>query len=137
MKKPLIAVTVVAMLGTVAVSCQKETSVITETTGTEQTAVYGVTYTVDGQSRYLLLHGDEELHLFLRGLVGMTREGHSVSVVNGYGPANEANTKEVVTYHAKDEDDAAAWMSQMIKDGYIVSSYFDEETGEIICIARK
>ena len=135
MKRTIITVALFAVLGTLAVSCQKET--LTELSPvTAQAETYLITYSVDGVSMQTRLNGDEELRAFLHRLTALAREGHRVTVRNE-NTAGQASTKEVVTYHTTSEDDANEWAAKMIRDGYEVEIDYDEKTGEFICTAIK
>ena len=135
MKKIFITVSLFAVLGTLAVSCQKET--LTELSPVAaQAETYLITYSVDGVSMQTRLNGDEELQTFFHRLTALAREGHRVTVRNE-NTVSQASTKEVVTYRTKSEEDAAEWLDKMYKDGYTVSIDYDDETGEFVCIAIK
>ena len=135
MKKTLTTVTLFAVLGTLAVSCQKET--LTELSPvTTQDETYLITYSVDGVSMQTRLNGDEALRAFLQRLTALAREGHRVTVRNE-NTVSQASTKEVVTYRTKSEDDASEWAAKMIMDGYAVEIDYDDKTGEYVCTAAK
>ena len=135
MKKTLTTVTLFAVLGTLAVSCQKET--LTELSPvTTQDETYLITYSVDGVSMQTRLNGDEALRAFLQRLTALAREGHRVTVRNE-NTVSQASTKEVVTYRTKSEDDANEWAAKMIRDGYEVEIDYDDKTGEYVCTAAK
>ena len=135
MKKTLTIVALFAVLGTLAVSCQKET--LTELSPvTTQDETYLITYSVDGVSMQTRLNGDEALRAFLQRLTALAREGHRVTVRNE-NTVSQASTKEVVTYRTKSEDDASEWAAKMIMDGYAVEIDYDDKTGEYVCTAAK
>ena len=135
MKKTLTTVTLFAVLGTLAVSCQKET--LTELSPvTTQDETYLITYSVDGVSMQTRLNGDEALRAFLHRITALARQGHRVTVRNE-NTVSQASTKEVVTYRTKSEDDASEWAAKMIMDGYAVEIDYDDKTGEYVCTAAK
>ena len=135
MKKIFITVALFAVLGTLAVSCQKET--LTELSPVAaQAETYLLTYSVDGISMQTQLNGDEELRAFLRRLTALARQGHRVTVRNA-NALSQSFSKERVEYRTKSEDDANEWAQKMIKDGYEVAIDYDDETGEFVCVAIK
>ena len=135
MKKTLTTVTLFAVLGSLATSCQKET--LTELSPvTTQDETYLITYSVDGVSMQTRLNGDEALRAFLQRLTALAREGHRVTVRND-NTVSQASTKEVITYHTTSEDDANEWAAKMIRDGYEVEIDYDDKTGEYVCTAAK
>lgn len=136
MKKTFITVALFAVLGTLAVSCQKE-NINSLSSVTSQTAeTYLIAYSVDGVSMQTQLNSDEELRAFLRTLTALAREGHRVTVRNA-NAVGQSLSKERVEYRTKSEDDANEWVQKMMKDGYAVSMSYDDETGEFICVAIK
>lgn len=135
MKKVVVTVALFAVLGTLAVSCQKET--LTELSPVAaQAETYLLTYSVDGISMQTQLNGDKELRAFLRRLTALARQGHRVTVRNA-NALSQSFTKERVEYRTKSEDDANEWAQKMIKDGYEVAIDYDDETGEFVCVAIK
>ncbi|MBR3633226.1 MAG: hypothetical protein IKN51_01685 [Bacteroidaceae bacterium] len=135
MKKVVVTVALFAVLGTLAVSCQKET--LTELSPVAaQAETYLLTYSVDGISMQTQLNGDEELRAFLRRLTALARQGHRVTVRNA-NALSQSFSKERVEYRTKSEDDANEWAQKMIKDGYEVAIDYDDETGEFVCVAIK
>ena len=136
MKKKMITVALFAVLGTLAVSCQKENMMEPLVYEMETEGTYLITYSIDGVSQQVRLSGDEELRAFLRRLTALAREGHRVSV-RKTNTNSQASTKEVITYHTTSEDDANEWAAKMLNDGYDVTIDYDEKTGEFICIAIK
>lgn len=136
MKKTIITVALLAVLGTMAVSCQKETISELSPIATQSATAYTVTYYVDGVRLQTRVNNDEELSLLLNQLAVLAREGHRVAVHKG-DTASLSVTKEKVTFHTNSKEEAVAWCNSMLLDGYYVEMYFDEATGEYICIATK
>jgi hypothetical protein len=136
MKQKVITIALLAALGTLAVSCQKENiNELSPVTLQAETA-YTVTYYVDGERFQSRMNNDEELTLLLNRLAALARGGHRVAVYKG-DTASQSITKEKITFRTRDENKAAIWAEQMIQDGYNVEIYFDEGTGEYVCIATK
>lgn len=135
MKKTFITVALFSVLGTLAVSCQKET--LTELSPvTMQAETYLIAYSVDGMSMQTQVNGDEELRAFLRTLTALAREGHRVTVRDS-NATSLSITKERVEFRTTSEDEANEWAFKMTKDGYTVTIDYDNNTGEFICVAVK
>ncbi len=64
MKKAFTTVALFAVLGTMAVSCQKENEFDRISVEAEQNAIYRVNYAVDGKTYHLTLIGDVAWHDF-------------------------------------------------------------------------
>ena len=136
MKRTIITATLLALLGTFAVSCQKEDlSNIPVVAGQEETTV-NVVYSINGEMFYTVLHGESAWHDFIKQMLALAREGYEVSFSRN-GNSLAASTKEKVTYVTKSEDDANDWARKMSNDGYIVTITYDDETGEFTCVAIK
>lgn len=136
MKKTFITVALFAVLGTLAVSCQKENINSLSSVTSQMAETYLIAYSVDGVSMQTQLNSDEELRAFLRTLTALAREGHRVTVRNA-NAVGQSLSKERVEYRTKSEDDANEWVQKMMKDGYAVSMSYDDEAGEFVCIAIK
>ena len=136
MKKKMITVALFAVLGTLAVSCQKENMMEPLAYEMETEVTYLITYSIDGVSQQVRLGSDTELANLLHRLTALAREGHRVTVRNE-NTVSQASTKEVITYRTKSEDDANEWVAKMLNDGYDVTIDYDDETGEFVCIAIK
>ena len=136
MKKTFITVALFAVLGTLAVSCQKENINSLSSVTSQMAETYLIAYSVDGVSMQTQLNSDEELRAFLRTLTALAREGHRVTMRNA-NAVGQSLSKERVEYRIKSEDDANEWVQKMMKDGYAVSMSYDDEAGEFVCIAIK
>lgn len=137
MKKVVTTIALFAVLGTLAVSCQKE-NIIDETAFVEESgARYTVRYTVDGVIRRITLVGDEAWRDFLNRMFAMAEEGHKVSFCKEEATSRVVSFKNVVTYTTKNHDDAYGWADKMIDEGYIVTISYDRETGVYTCEAIK
>ena len=136
MKRTIITVALLAVLGTMAVSCQKETINELSPVAAQSATVYTVTYYVDGARSQTVVNNNEELSLLLNWLATLAREGHRIVVHKG-DTASQSVTKEKVTFHTNSKEEAVAWCEAMTLDGYSVIMYFDEATGEYICIATR
>ena len=134
MKKTFITVALFAVLGTLAVSCQKENINSLSSVTSQMAETYLIAYSVDGVSMQTQLNSDEELRAFLRTLTALAREGHRVTVRNA-NAVGQSLSKERVEYRTKSEDDANEWVQKMMKDGYAVSMSYDDEAGEFVCKA--
>jgi len=137
MRKTLTTIALFAVLGTLAVSCQKENIIDETNIVAENDTVYKVSYTVDGVTHQLTLVGDEAWHDFLNRMVALAEEGHEVSFRNEEASLRAVSTKEKVTYTTTNQDEALVWSEMMIKDGYTVTISYDKASGIYTCIAIK
>lgn len=135
MRKTFTTIALFAVLGTLAVSCQKENIIDETNIVAENDSVYKVSYTVDGVTNQLTLVGEEAWHDFLNRMIAMAEEGHEVSFRNEDAASRVVSAKEKVTYTTSNHDEAYAWAEAMMKDGYAVSIHFDKETGIYTCYA--
>lgn len=135
MRKTFTTIALVAMLGALAVSCQKENIIDETPVVAENVTVYTVSYAVDGVTHQLTLVGDEAWHDFLNRMMALAEEGHEVTFRNEEAASRVVSTKEKVTFTTTNHDEAYAWAEAMLKDGYTVSIHFDKETGIYTCYA--
>ena len=133
MKKTIISVALLAVLTSLAVSCQKEEADITSATPStviaENDTLRTVVYTIDGVSYRLTLLGDEAWHDFLSRMFALAEEGRTVTFFNEEAASRCLPSKVVETHSTSDKDDAYQWSEQKVKEGYTVTVVFDEETG--------
>ena len=134
MRKTIRIVACLALLGTTAISCQKEnfgdTCIATE----ENMAVYAVSYSIDGVSHSVTLVGDAAWADFLNWMLALSEEGHNVAFrLNTNQQVN--STKEEITYTTSNKDDAHAWAKTKTEEGYTVYISFDDKTGIYTCLA--
>ena len=137
MRKTFTTIALFAVLGTLAVSCQKENIIDETSIVAENNKVYTVCYTVDGVTHHLTLIGDDVWHDFMNRMFALAEEGHEVSFRNEETASRVVSTKDVVTYSTKDRDKAFAWADAMVEEGYTVTVRFDENTGIYTCYAIK
>ena len=141
MKKTIISVALLAVLTSLAVSCQKEEADITSATPStviaENDTLRTVVYTIDGVSYRLTLVGDQAWHDFLSRMFALAEEGHSVTFFNEEAASRVLPSKEVETHSTSNKEDAYQWSEQKVKEGYTVTIVFDEETGIYTCYAFK
>jgi hypothetical protein len=137
MRKTFTTIALFAVLGTLAVSCQKENIIDETNIVAENGSVYKVSYTVDGVTHQLTLVGDEAWHDFLNRMVALAEEGHEVTFRNEEAASRIVSTKETVTYTTPNHDDAINWVAKMADDGYTVTIIFDEENKVYNCYAIK
>lgn len=134
MKKPIISAVLIAVLGTMAVSCQKENIIDSQITVGESVAVYTVHYSVNGVLHSETLIGEQALSDFMQRMLALAEQGYEVTVCNE-NFSRVAASKEVVTYSTPDHDEAHNWCKQKIKEGYSVTISYDEERHVYNCIA--
>ncbi|MBP5536092.1 MAG: hypothetical protein J6X62_04790 [Bacteroidales bacterium] len=130
------ALALIAVLGTMAAGCQKETMVEPQTSVTEVDAVHHVHYTINGELCQERLVGEEAWNDFLYRMLALAERGYTVRILNESRTSQVSASKEVVTYTTTDKD-AAAWCNNMYSLGYEVSLSYDPETGVYTCIAIK
>lgn len=137
MRKTFTTIALFAVLGTLAVSCQKENIIDETNIVAENGTVYTVRYAVDGVTHQLTLVGDEAWHDFLNRMLALAEEGHEVSFRNEEAASRVVSTKEVVTYTTDNGEDALNWAEKMVDDGYTVTITFDKEKKIYTCYAIK
>ena len=141
MKKTIITVALLAVLTSLAVSCQKEEADITSATPStvivDNAALRTVVYTIDGVSYRLTLVGDQAWHDFLSRMFALAEEGHTVTFFNEEAASRVLPSKVVETYSTSDKDDAYQWAEKKGNEGYTVTVVFDVETGIYTCYAFK
>jgi len=137
MRKTFTAIALFAVLGTLAVSCQKENIIDETNIVAENDSVYKVSYTIDGATYQITLVGDEAWHDFLNRMFALAEEGHVVTFCDEDAASRIISTKETVTYTTPDHDEAYAWAESMGKSGYTVTVTFDKEKKTYTCYAIK
>lgn len=137
MRKTLTTIALFAVLGTLAVSCQKENIIDETNIVAENDTVYKVSYTVDGVTHQLTLVGDEAWRDFLNRMLALAEDGHEITFRNEEAASRIVSSKETVTYTTPDHDEAYAWAEMMYKNGYTVAVSFDKDTKTYTCIAIK
>ncbi|MBQ0160479.1 MAG: hypothetical protein KBT28_07660 [Bacteroidales bacterium] len=98
MRKTFTTIALVAVLASMAVSCQKENLLDQPTIASESCAIYTVQYTVDDVSHTVSLIGEDTWHDFLDYMFALAEEGHVVSFRNVETASNAMSAKETVTY---------------------------------------
>lgn len=137
MRKTFTTIALFAVLGTLAVSCQKENIIDETSIVAENGKVYTVSYTVNGVTHQLTLVGDNAWHDFLNRMFVLAEEGHEVTFRNEETASRIVSAKEVVTYSTKNRDEAFSWAEAMIDEGYSVTISFDKKTGVYTCETLK
>ena len=122
-----------AILGTVAVSCQKEAEPVHSSVCSQ--SEYNVRYSIDNRIYHANLQTSEEWHSFLSDMLALARQGHRIKIQNTTSSNQTAASKEIKTHETDNYDDAIAWMKMMIELGYEVTMEYDEETGIYTLIA--
>ena len=137
MKKIITTIALLSVLGTLAVSCQKENDSFQTPIEAESSTIYKICYSIDGKVYRITLVGDDTWHDFLNRMLALAEEGHRVSFRNENASSQDALTKEVITYTTNDHDDAYTWAEKMSNTGYLVTVEYDRETGKYTCTAIK
>lgn len=135
MKIKIISVALLAVLSTMAVSCQKE-NIMDNAIETVDSKVYTMQYAINGVTHSVIIHNEAEEQALMQYLLALAREGYETSIYNEstYSPST---SKETITYITKSEDDAVAWGLKKAKEGYKVDTTYNPKTGEYICIATR
>ena len=137
MRKIFITIALFAVLGTLAVSCQKENIIDDTCVVAENGTVFTVSYSVDGATHHITLIGEDAWHDFLNRMFALAEEGHVVSFRNEEASSRVVPSKDVVIFSTKDHDKAYAWADAMSEEGYTVTISYDRETGIYTCEAVK
>ena len=127
MKKIFITISLFAMLGTIATSCQKENEFDKTTIEVGQNTIYRVCYSIDGKIYQLTLIGDDAWHDFLNRMFALAEEGHTVTFNNENVTSQTVSAKDVVTYTTTNKDEALSWAERMGNDGYVVTIKKEEQ----------
>lgn len=137
MRIKFIHVALIAVLGTTAVSCQKEEIVIPQNIIAETTAKYTISYSINGVNYNALLHNDTELDVLLHQLLALARQGNTIVISDNVLSSRTIPTKEKIIYTTNNEDEAFRWAADRTKEGYTVEISFNEHTGIFTCTAVK
>lgn len=139
MNKKILSVALLATLGMVATSCQKENTLdfAPKTTISEAGTVYTVQYAVDSVLHIATLQSKEEVNALLMQLMALAREGYNVEVFdNNYSPS-ASPTKEVVTYTTSSDTAATEWTATKMSQGYTVQITYNQSNNTYTCRAFK
>ena len=96
MSKVIKTLAVFMLLGTLAVSCQKENIVEPNATEAQACTVRAVSYTIDGVEHLAVLHSDEEWDAFLSWMLALSKDGRQVYFRNLNATGTTAQTKEAI-----------------------------------------
>lgn len=137
MKKTIRTVALIAVLGTMAVGCQKETIVEPQASVAEIGTVYTVQYAVDGVLHQETLIGEQAWSDFLHRMLALAEQGYEVTVINENSNSGAVSGKEVVTFSTSNQEEAFKWCAEMLHAGYAVTMTYDEERHMYNCVAVK
>lgn len=139
MSKRVLSVALLAVLGTMAVGCQKEniTELRPETSISEAGTVYTVQYAVDGVLHTETLHSEEEFDSLLTQLMALSRSGAVVEMSGDNYSPNAFSTKESITFITDSEVEATSWTKQKMAEGYRVRVTYDTLNKVHVCTAYK
>ena len=122
-----------AILGTVAVSCQKEAEPVHSSVCSQ--SEYNVRYTIDNRIYHASLQTSEEWHTFLSDMFALARQGHRIRIQKTPTSHQSVPTKEVITFKTLNPEEANAWAEEMLLAGYDINIEFDSESGYYIVTA--
>ena len=132
MKRKMITATLLALLGTFAVSCQKEADTAPSTVYSQ--SEYNVLYRIDNTLYHANIQTPEEWHTFLSDMLVLSRKHHRISIHRLNNNWTIAS-KESVVFKTLDQKEANAWAEEMLLAGYDIIIEFDAETGYYIITA--
>ena len=135
MRKTITTIALFAVLGTLAVSCQKENIIDETNIVAENGTVYTVSYAVDGVTHQITLVGDEAWHDFLSRMFALAEEGRTVTFFNEEAASRVIPSKLVETFTTSNKEEAYQWAEKKGNEGYTVTVVFDQETGIYTCYA--
>lgn len=134
MKKVFRTTAMLAFMTLAATSCQKDNidSCFTNENLLSNNQMY---YSTDGTSQSIMLLNDDDWNTFLNNMFALVKEGYTVTIWGNKGPSQVE--KKTVTFTTTSEDEAQAWVKDMLCQGYSVSMDYDKTTGIYTCIATK
>lgn len=137
MKNQFKIVLLCAMLATLFVACEKEESVVNNSSlqRTSQEMI-AVTYAIDEDTYSISVSSGLQFDEFLKGLINIAAQGHSVSIHNQNAQQN-LNCKETVHFTTKSDEEIVLWTTRMFNHGYDVHVTYNEATGEYVAIAER
>jgi hypothetical protein len=127
------SVALLAVLVSMATSCQKENIVETPLATTEANTVRTIHYIIDGVEHVITLYGNEEWESFMSRMMSLARQGHNVSIYDESAASQNVPTKDVQTFTTSNQSEAETWAKEMISQGYTVDMTYKD--GLYICIA--
>lgn len=135
MKKTMKTLALCLVIGTMAVSCQKEENInpTTETNCTSRT----VSYVVNGETHLATLQGENAWAAFLQSIFALAKEGYEISFRDLSSSSQTVEAKETVTFSTSKEKEAQEWCLQMAEKGYTVNLSYDKTTGMYNCTAKR
>ena len=138
MKTKVIKMALLLVLGTMAVSCQKETTNEPQMANAELGTVYTVRYSINGVTYTERLSSEAEFDALLLRLMALSRKVYDVEISNGnYAQCGNATKQQPIIFTTTNENEAIVWTKQKTKEGYTVTVSYDTETGVYTCIAVK
>ena len=137
MKRNVLSIALLVVLAGMTVSCQKENLVEPQTSMAEKSAVYTVTYDVDGFQQSVAIHNDTEEQVMMQYFLSIAQVGSSVVFFDEEAYSQSIGTKDTQIHTTASETDAAIWCLKRIRSGYHVSVAYDSEKNEYVCIAIK
>lgn len=131
--------TLIALLGILAVGCQKENQVetsIANNTPAEAKTMTVMHYEVNGITYYDTLNSDPEVDAFYDNMLVLAYNGDIVTIY-GNTVTTMTDMRDIVTFSTSETEKAKAWIAQKILEGYIVTIQYDHDTGKYTCTATR
>ena len=101
----------------------------------EAATVYTVQYSVDGVLHSIVISSDDEWDAFMQTIFALSREGCEVHIMDENRPRTGFAAKETQVYTTSIESEASAWSKDKVCNGYQVTVFFDQSSGQYTCIA--
>mgnify|MGYP007069847463 CR=1 FL=1 len=137
MKKIIRTVAIIAVIGMVTSSCQKEPMSNLQATTIYESDTINVSYTVDGMTHQASFTNNDEWQAFLDLLFTWAEEGRNVSFYSAESYSSFVKQdRKIVTYTTESKEDAKRWAGAMEKEGYVVYIDYDTTTGIYTCTAE-
>ena len=135
MKKFVKTVALFSVLTLAATGCQKENEFNPLVDSEQTTETIQVVYSINGEVFQTTL-SESEWDAFLERMMALAREGYEVSFSKNRSSLT-SQSKEKVTFVTTSQQEAIAWSSNMVDQGYEVTITFDKKTGVYTCVAER
>ncbi len=118
MNKNLISIALVAVLATMAVSCQKENIMEPGSTETTIASVRTVSYYIDGVKNEATFYSESDWDAFINRVMDLTDQGHEIYIVGNN--ISGVATKDTQTKTSADKEEITEWAKEKHDEDYDV-----------------